>query len=211
MQTTNPNTVWQRVGGACLITTPLLLSSGWAIMLPTLGKGPTPAWNWSHCLLLGGYTALGPATFALRRFVSGRASMLSTTGTTCVLVGLPTVWGQLVLDLLATRRATNQQDMDAFFGEVLATPILALPLYHIGPPLLFAGLFMQALSLLVRPRTRHSGSLLIVGIILLLVGQLRRAYQVVFLGHLCLLGALAPLGWTLVLEADAPIFQPEST
>lgn len=205
-----PNPAWRQVDGVCLITAPLLLSTGWALILPTIGKGPTSAWTRSHYLLIAGYAALGPATLAIRHHVDGRAVTPDTAGTTCVLVGLPTVWGQLVFDLLAARHASTQQDMHAFFGRVLAQPMLALPFYRVGPPLLFAGLFVQALSLLARSHTRRSGALLSVGIMLLLVGQLRRAYRLVLLGHLLLLGGLAPLGWTLIHNANVSICQPES-
>ncbi len=88
----------------------------------------------SHALLIGGYSALGPATLALRADGPPRTALLTTLGSAGVLLSLPTVFGQLTLDLVAAHGAATQQDMDAFFGRVFATPALAVPCYRVGPP-----------------------------------------------------------------------------
>ena len=59
-----PSTAWTRTADRSLIAAPTLLASGWIILLPTLGKGPTRAWTLAHYLLLSGFATFAPATSA---------------------------------------------------------------------------------------------------------------------------------------------------
>ncbi len=132
-----PSTSWTRIPERSLIAAPALLASGWTVLLPALGKGPTRAWTLAHYLLLSGFATFAPATVALHHRVQHEAPVLAKVGAGCVFLSLPTLIGQLLLDIVAARQATTQQDMDAFFGRIQANPLLGLLLYRGGPPLFF--------------------------------------------------------------------------
>ncbi len=188
----DPYASWTSIRERSLIAAPTLLAGGWIILLPTLGKGPTRAWTVSHYLLLGGYASFAPATVGLHHRVHRQAPALAKVGTACVILSLPTLIGQLLLDVVGARQATTQQDMDAFFGRIQANPLLALLFYRGGPPFLFIGL-MCLVGALVRARAVGGwlAAMLALGIICIVTGHLRRRYGIVLLGHL-LLTQVAP-------------------
>ncbi len=180
---------WTRLPERSLIAAPALVASGWIMLLPTLGKGPTRAWTRAHYLLLSGYVTFVPATVGLHHRVHHQAPALARVGTGCVFLSIPTLIGQLLLDVVAARQATTQQDMDAFFGRIQANPVLAVLFYRGGPPFFFIGL-MCLVGALVRARAVGGwlGGMLALGIICIVTGHRRRRYGLVLIGHLLLCG-----------------------
>ena len=83
-----PSTARTRTAGRSLIAAPTLLASGWIILLPSLGKGPTRAWTLAHYLLLSGFATFAPATMSLHDRVQHAAPVLAKVGAGCVLIVL---------------------------------------------------------------------------------------------------------------------------
>ena len=194
MPRSEPSTAWTSTADRSLVAAPTLLASGWIILLPTLGKGPTRAWTLAHALLLSGFATFAPATVGLHRRVQHEAPVLATVGAGCVFLSLPTLIGQLLLDIVAARQATTQPDMDAFFGRIQANPLLRLLFYRGGPPFFFIGL-MCLVGALVRARAVAGwvAVMLALGILCIVTGHRRRRYGRVLIGHL-LLCSLALVG-----------------
>lgn len=185
----DPYTSWSSITERSLIAAPTLLASGWIILLPTLGKGPTRAWTLAHYLLPSGYATFAPAIVGLHHRVHRQAPAIANVGAVCVFLSLPTLIGQLQLDVVSARQATTQQDMDAFFGRIQANPLLAVLFYRGGPPFFFIGL-MCLVGALVRARAVGGplAVMLALGIVCIVTGQLRRRYGRVLIGHLLLCG-----------------------
>jgi hypothetical protein len=122
--------------------------------------------------------------------------MWARWGTALIVLGVPPTLAQFALDLLGAHRATTQADMDAFFGKLLATPMIAIPLYQIGPSVVYVGWLLHAIGLL---RTRVVPSwvsvLLIVALLCIASGQVRRQFGLVLAGHIVFGCGSVPLVW----------------
>lgn len=191
----------RRVTGMSLILSPVLTSAGWYLLRPTIGRGPTPAWTVSHVLLASGWTLYVPAALGLAQ--QHPSSVWAQHGTVLVVLAVPVTLAQFALDLLGASRASTQADMDAFFGHLLAKPLIAIPLYQVGPSAAYIGWLLHAIGLLRSHATPWwTPVLILVALLSIGVGQTRRQYDLVLAGHVVLGSGFAPLGWSVLTRNE---------
>lgn len=139
-----------------------------ALMLVGVALMPIPGtWNLSHLLFLAGTLLMAPAALTLHRLADRGSVLLRRVGLGLTLVGVPALAGQLLIDLVVLELAGGERrGMAPLFRTIQASPAFELPLYTVGPALLFTGLALSGAALL-RNRGGWPGGVLIAGTLLM--------------------------------------------
>jgi len=150
---------------------PALWFVGWCIMRIGGSKGPNVGWFAAHSIWVVGFALFGVAAVGLFRAVdSHRPAGLGALALS--LAGAAALIAQMGVDLAAAVGADTKAELSAASDRLTSAPGVALLVYDVGPPLLFAGLLL----LLVRAASVGVGSwtsttLVAAGVALMVVGR----------------------------------------
>ncbi|MFC4945697.1 hypothetical protein [Pseudonocardia sp. GCM10023141] len=132
---------------------PVVMVLAPGLMLAGVALMPAPGtWNLSHLLFLAGTLLMAPAGLVLWRLLDGGGPpWLRHSGLLLVLLGVPALAGQLLIDLVVLQLAGGDRTgMGPLFRAIQASPTFDLLLYSSGPALLFVGLALSGAALLLR-------------------------------------------------------------
>lgn len=200
----------RRIAALSLLTAPLLILVGWAVMRLGGSGGREPGWTIAHiawvldnvmlAIVCGELYRRTPATGrALARFSLARLSLaLGLAGSVALIA-------QMTIDLVVGFATANRTDMRALSATIHDFPGVQLAVYDVGPSLLFLGLIALTVQLAVARRIPARVAVLVTAATLTagveLVAELPLRLMQASAATLLWL-ALAPLGWQL-LRGDA--------
>ena len=185
---------------ASLVAPPLLLVAGWSLLISNAGRGADDAWAVGHLVLFAGNALWVPATLTILRMTGRWSHGRARIALGLVIFGSVCVAGQLAVDLVAWAVGLDLAQLRELFAAVRSRPVLLALFYLVGPPLLFAGLFIGAMELQgLGDRARAGGRLVAAGLVVVLVGALSTFSLVTLAGYMAVL-----VGYAVVAAAIGP-------